>query len=145
MGGILTRHLLAKKPESVTKTVSISTSGKAKKIPTHRCYLSGINKEVVYVKNLTQGLRKEWTYEELDTDSADLSLLALQKSGLSLCLNHTNGRKASEMAHEKLSYLSEEMELPSHAVSTVPASCGAKMGGLLTADGKMPVALISLL
>lgn len=100
---------------------------------------------MVYVKNLTQGLCKEWTYEELDTDSADLSLLALQKSGLSLCLIHTNGRKASEMAHEKLSYLSEEMELPSHAVSTVPASCGAKMGGLLIADGKMPVALISLL
>lgn len=45
----------------------------------------------------------------------------------SLFSAYTNERKASEIAPEKLSNLSE-VELPSHAVSIVSASYGAKMG-----------------
>jgi len=62
----------------------------------------------------------------------------------SLFSAYTNERKASEIAPEKLSNLSE-VELPSHAVSIVSASYGAKMGWLLTADTKIPDVLIFLL
>lgn len=47
-----------------------------------------------------------------------------------LCLIYTKGRKASDTAQGKLSYLYEEMELPAHAVSRYPPPVKLKWDAL---------------